>query len=386
MIRRAIALTVISFGLVAAPAAAWDPEEDGWDWWWQPEPVPAWTPEPVPAWDPDPAPAWTPEPASAWTPPEPAPAWTPPDPAPVEAPPGLYYVTETYVADVVTTQGPVTTYSTATVDQSTGTYARVLESVGTGASSGYDGSAFNGRAQLRDGRDIAGTYYENFILTAAGFASVSIVFFQDDSETARSSTPPASSQPADSTTPPFVPPIAIVPPAPGVVPAPPVGAAPTAAAPPPLAAAPAGVSEPVQTTSPTAPTSGSVSIPAAPIVTPGGPPHGPVLRGGISPQPQGDLLASIDVLRGRRIVLWLRATADGAPVRVHEWHASGELVALGPLSGSGEEPLVARWDTLAPPGGAWPVRLALLIDLPGGGSSAIDVVVSIVVRSPALVQ
>ena len=53
-----------------------------------------------------------------------------PDPAPfIAPPPGLYYVTETYVADVITSSGPLTTYSTTTIHESTGSYARVLETV-----------------------------------------------------------------------------------------------------------------------------------------------------------------------------------------------------------------------------------------------------------------
>jgi len=58
-----------------------------------------------------------------------------PDPAPfIAPPPDLYYVTDTYVADVVTSTGLVTTYSTSTIHESTGSYARVLETVATGAS------------------------------------------------------------------------------------------------------------------------------------------------------------------------------------------------------------------------------------------------------------
>ncbi|MHB8631777.1 MAG: hypothetical protein ACYC9W_07610, partial [Candidatus Limnocylindria bacterium] len=90
--------------------------------------------------------------------------WTP-EPAPVAPPPGVYLVTETYAGDSVTRAGPVTTYSTETIHQSTGSYARVLESVGTGGASAYDGVAFNGRAALTDGRTVAGTYYENYVRT-----------------------------------------------------------------------------------------------------------------------------------------------------------------------------------------------------------------------------
>src|SRR2546428_1177446 len=132
-------------------------------------------------------------PALAWDPfrggsgPPGPPASAPPvDPAPfVAPPPGLYYVTDTYVADVVTESGPLTTYTTTTVHESTGSYARVLDTVGTGTLSSFDGAAFNGRATLTNGRAVAGTYYENYVLTGEGFVPVSVVFFQDDAELAR---------------------------------------------------------------------------------------------------------------------------------------------------------------------------------------------------------
>src|SRR5947209_12514808 len=107
------------------------------------------------------------------------------DREPFIAPAGIYYVTDTYVADVVTTNGPLTTSSTETVHESTGSYARVLGDVGTGDESVFDGTSFNGRARLTDGREVAGTYYENYVLTADGFVPVSVVFFQDDAELAR---------------------------------------------------------------------------------------------------------------------------------------------------------------------------------------------------------
>src|SRR5207247_10928428 len=114
-------------------------------------------------------------------------------------PAGHYYVTDTYVGDVVATSGATTTYRTTTVHESTGTYARAIDTVDTGISSAFDGLAFNGRAALTDGRALAGTYYENFVLTSDGYVPVSIVFFQDDSETRRrqaaSSPPPTETDP-----------------------------------------------------------------------------------------------------------------------------------------------------------------------------------------------
>lgn len=87
----------------------------------------------------------------------------PSDPVAFVVPPGLYYVTETYVGNVTLTTGPTTTYSTTTVHESTGTYARVVDTVPSGASSAFDGMAFNGRGTLGDGRALAGTYYEKLI-------------------------------------------------------------------------------------------------------------------------------------------------------------------------------------------------------------------------------
>src|SRR5437868_8895773 len=163
--------------------------------------------------------------------------WTP-EPAPVVPPPGIYLVTDTYAGDSVTRDGTVTTYATQTVHETTGSYARVLESVATGRSSSYDGAAFNGRAALTDGRPVAGTYYQNYVWTEGGFLPVSVVFFQDDSEIARQA---ARAQP---TTPPYgsaapvlvgtSPPVTVGPqvgqdpaPVPSVPPVPPVPPAPT---------------------------------------------------------------------------------------------------------------------------------------------------------------
>src|SRR5437879_13784557 len=97
----------------------------------------------------------------------------------------MYCRADTCVADLVTAAGPPTPYSTTTGHESTGSYARVLDTVGTGTSSAFDGSAFNGRRTLGDGRSVAGTYYENYAFIDGGFVPVSVVFFQDDAELAR---------------------------------------------------------------------------------------------------------------------------------------------------------------------------------------------------------
>src|SRR5207249_143462 len=219
-----------------------------------------------------------------------------PDPAPfIAPPPGIYYVTDTYVADVVTSSGPVTTYSTSTIHESTGSYARVLDTVGTGASSAFDGTAFNGRRALGDGRSVAGTYYENYVLGADGFVPVSVVFFQDDAEIARLLAPT---------------------PAPGVIrPAPSV---------------PSTASATARPFPPTCCAARSVPTIASPTPAPPKP-----IRPGISLLPVGAPLATLEVLRGRAISLWPRAFVDDREVPVRSWTViagdPGEaLVTSGP--------------------------------------------------------
>jgi len=280
---------------------------------------------PVLAWDPD----WE----AMAEPPAPV-AWEP-DPSPVAPPDGVYLVTETYVGDSVVHSGPVTTYTTDTVHETTGSYARVLESVGTGASSAYDGSAFNGRAALTDGRAVAGTYYENYIRTDWGFVPVSVVFFQDDAEIARAAAP----------------------------------SAPTPTSP----ASPAVIS-PVTLVLPVTPVAVVPGAPGRGAVTPvADPPAAP------SPAPSSTLLAdrALEVLRGRRITI----TLSGSDVRAWRF-VSGDAVALGALAGSAADPFVARWDSLAPAGTAWVLRFA--VDYADGTTQ--DLSVRVTVRAPGLVE
>ncbi|MDP9264945.1 MAG: hypothetical protein M3O91_02325, partial [Chloroflexota bacterium] len=101
-----------------------------------------------------------------------------------DIPPDVYLVTETYAGDEIVRDGALTTYRTVTASETPGTYARALDTVATGVPSAYDGAAFNGRATLSDGRAVAGTYYQTFLLTDERLVPVSVVFFQDDSELA----------------------------------------------------------------------------------------------------------------------------------------------------------------------------------------------------------
>lgn len=263
-------------------------------------------------------------PAAAWDPDETEPIGVPVDPPPFElpdmepvAPPaGIYLVTDAYAGDYVSHEGTVTTYGTATVHGPTDSYARVIDTVATGADSIFDGTAFNGRSSLTDGRLVAGAYYENFFLTAAGFVSFGIVFFQDDAETARSGAPAA---------------------------APPVVPGPTVASPGPVGAV-------VPQVEPPAPR------------TVAGPP----------------VVARVEVLRGRRIEIWLGGLPAGAV-----WHfAGGEAVVLGPREGGAGDPFVARWDRLAAPGAAWTVSF----EITAGATATRTLAIEVAVRSPGLVE
>lgn len=310
--KRSVVLLVVAIAaLRTQPASAWDVDRD----------------------EPDVNPPVAEAPAADWA----------PDPTPVAVPEGIYLVTDTYAGDSVVQTGPVTTYTTDTVHEITGSYARVLETVATGDGSAYDGASFNGRTSLTDGRAVAGTYYENFVLTGDGFVSVSVVFFQDDSELARTSAPPQAAAPSQSgTTPSFTAPVPSV----------------------------------------------------APIDAPTGPSEGPVV-GYVTPsvvvedramQPPAPAAPpastvvpdrSIEVLRGRRISILF----SGADVRT--WRTlSTEGIVLGPLGGTAAEPFVIRWDRLAPPNGSWVSRFVL--DYADGTSH--ELLVHVVVRAPGLVE
>jgi hypothetical protein len=274
--------------------------------------------------------------------PFPPPVAPDPDPVAFVVPAGLYFVTDTYVADVVTTSDATTTYSTTTVHESTGTFARVIDSVDTGTSSTFDGSAFNGRGALTDGRALAGTYYQNFVLTADGYVAVSIVFFQDDSETKRRET--ASSSPSAT-------------PAPGMTPPPAVA---------------------------------SVAPPSAGIPAPSFKPQGPTasatptLRAGVALAADGPVLASAEVLRGRLVRFWPRAFANEIAVPIRSWRLlSAQPQYLSATSG-GAEPLAARWTLMPAPGVRWSLRFEIVPEL--APNERLEAQIEITLRSPALID
>jgi hypothetical protein len=269
------------------------------------------------------------------------------EPPAASVPPDLYVVTDVYAGGVVTTTGDTTTYTTATVHDSPGTYARVIDVVGTGVPSAFDARSFNGRARLADGRLVSGVYYENFVLTSVGFVSVNIVFFQDDSETA--SRPSSTPAPTASTRPP----------------------APTAA-PGPTGSLPTPTAGPAASPSPTA-----IPMPSAPRPV--------IVTAGVALAASGPALGAIDVLRGRVVQLWPRAFVDGIPVPVREWRlVDGIVDEASRRSGGAFDPCDATWLAPASPNTSRVLRFEVTTDAAPG--RVLTATIAVTVRSPALLQ
>ena len=263
-----------------------------------------------------------------------------PDPVALVVPIGLYFVTDTYVGDVVATSDATTVYSTTTVHESTGTYARVIDTVDTGSSSPFDGMAFNRRGALTNGQALAGTYYENFVLTPDGYVPVSIVFFQDDSETRRRQGPLSSAAPKASASP-----------APAV----------TTAQRPDEIASPPSIREqgPIETARPT-------------------------LRAGISLTSDGPTLASAEVLRGRLVQFWPRVFANNAVVPIRSWRLlSAQPDRISANNGS-TQPLAAQWIRMPAPGVSWSLRFEIFTEV--APTERLEAEISVTLRSPALVD
>ena len=263
-----------------------------------------------------------------------------PDPVALVVPIGLYFVTDTYVGDVVATSDATTVYSTTTVHESTGTYARVIDTVDTGSSSPFDGMAFNRRGALTNGQALAGTYYENFVLTPDGYVPVSIVFFQDDSETRRRQGPLSSAAPKASASP-----------APAV----------TTAQRPDEIASPPSIKEqgPIETARPT-------------------------LRAGISLASDGPTLASAEVLRGRLVQFWPRVFANNAVVPIRSWRLLSAQPDRISASNGSTQPLAAQWIRMPAPGVSWSLRFEIFTEV--APTERLEAEISVTLRSPALVD
>jgi hypothetical protein len=277
------------------------------------------------------------------------------DPAPLVVPEGLYLVTDIYTGDLVTTVGATTTYTTETAHETPGTYARVIDVVASGDDSVFDGSSFNARTRLADGRAVAGTYYEDFVLTPTGFVSVNIVFFQDDSETRAAAAANVGAGRSHSAS--SIPPIAAEPIAPSVPPAALIVSV--------VADAPAPLPE------------------REPVDEPGLPPAPRHATAGVALAPTGPTLVAIEVLRGRTVHLWPRAFVDGAPVTVRTWRlAAGTAEAISRRDGGGGDPCDVQWLTLPPAGTTLTLRFEITSDsVPG---YVLTAALRVAVRSPAL--
>jgi hypothetical protein len=271
----------------------------------------------------------------------PVPAPPVPDPVAFVVPTGLYFVTDTYVADVVATSDATTTYSTMTVHESTDTYARVIDTVDTGASSPFDGMAFNGRGALTNGQALAGTYYENFVLTAGGYVPVSIVFFQDDSETKRRQEVSSSA----------------------------VAAKPSAS--------------PVATVTTTQPRDEIALPPSIKEQVPMEPAR-PTLRAGISLAPDGATLASAEVLRGRLVQFWPRVFANDLATPIRSWRLLSAQPDRVSASTGSAQPLAAQWTSMPAPGVSWSLRFEIFSEV--SPTERLEAEITVTLRSPALVD
>ena len=90
-------------------------------------------------------------------------------------------------------------------------------------------------------------------------------------------------------------------------------------------------------------------------------------------------------LRGRSVSLWPRAFVDGRAVAVRTWRiAAGAPDVVSVASGTGEQPCVASWLTLARPGEVFVVTFEVTADAVPG--RFLPASVTIDVRSPALLQ
>jgi hypothetical protein len=99
----------------------------------------------------------------------------------------------------------------------------------------------------------------------------------------------------------------------------------------------------------------------------------------------GPVLGSIEVLRGRTVVLWPRAFSDGSAVPIRAWRlVSGSADLLSPLAGSAGEGCALAW--LAPTSAGAPVVLRFEVTSDALPGRVMIASLSVTVRSPALLQ
>ncbi len=313
-------------------------------------------------------PAPAPQPAPA---PRPAPALPPAtDPEQQARAQGLYMVNRVYTGDTVTRSGLQTTFGSTTRAANPGTAARLVTDVHAGVASGLEGVLWNERIVRSDGRYVAGHVYENFVFDGQRFVHDKYVFFQDDSELA--SLPAIPKDPVRSIDPRPLPP-----------PPPPAATRPAAAAPQPQAPAPTAPREDQMTRRPSSDRGEPPAPPSAPV--PIAPPR--VARAAVALAPQADPLGRIEVLRGRVVHLWPRGFVDGAPAAVVGWRLrSGEVSAVGPVSGSGDAPLTGMWEHVAAGSAPFTLWFDVDVSVPLEGVRTVPATIEVLVRSPAIVE
>ncbi len=185
------------------------------------------------------------------------------------------------------------------------------------------------------------------MLTAGGFISVNIVFFQDDSATRMAAPTPA-------------PPAVTAPPMPAATPGP--AAPPIPEATPAPAATPRPAPEPERE-----------------------PVRVPVASAGVALGADAPIVGSVEVLRGRTLHLWPRVFVDGALVPIRSWRlASGGADVVSRASGGIGDACDMTWLTLTRAGAPAVVRFEVTTDAAPGQVLTATVIVT--VRSPALMQ
>jgi len=112
---------------------------------------------------------------------------------------------------------------------------------------------------------------------------------------------------------------------------------------------------------------------------------GPVAAAGVALAPDGPVLGSIEVLRGRTIVLWPRAFSDGSAVPISAWRLVAGTADLVPqVAGSVGEGCALTW--LSPTSAAAPVALRFEVTSDAFPGRVMIASLSVTVRSPALLQ
>jgi len=304
---------------------------------------------------------------------------------------GFYVVTKAYTGDSVTVTGNLTRYSFQTNDVTTPTsVARDVSVVQSGQRSPFDGTSANPRPTLKDGRPVGGTYVDSFQIDASGNkVFIQRTFLADDSElakdAARITTPPVA--PAEVTVPKPV--AAPVPDAPR----PPAPSSPDTGTPTDLPDTDGpepgvvGTEPPAPREPERRPTELDEDVPSSPRAPAPPAPGTADVRAGVALAPQADVLPRIEILRGRRVSLWIRATVDGSPSRVRSWRLiSGEVAALGAIAGSGDDPFVAQWLEVGRAADPFVIRFEAVVETRGGTVRSAHASISVTVRSPAVIE